>query len=67
MDEFDILSYGIGMTTLEEVFIKCNAADEDGQRPNPADLPPKSGSSTSALSTNKIVQNPGKDAMNTID
>ena len=24
MDEYDILSYGISMTTLEEVFLKCN-------------------------------------------
>ena len=28
MEEYDILSYGIGMTTLEEVFIKCNGENE---------------------------------------
>ena len=27
MEEQDILSYGIGMTTLEEVFLKCNKAE----------------------------------------
>ena len=28
MDDYDIISYGIGMTTLEEVFIKCNGENE---------------------------------------
>ena len=31
MEEQDILSYGIGMTTLEEVFMKCNRAEGDDE------------------------------------
>ena len=27
MEDQDILSYGIGMTTLEEVFLKCNRTE----------------------------------------
>ena len=33
MDSLDILSYGIAMTTLEEVFIKANG-DEEGDDGN---------------------------------
>ena len=32
MDEYDIHSYGIGMTTLEEVFIKCNGENEGSKK-----------------------------------
>ena len=35
MNELDILSYGISMTTLEEVFIKVNGElEEDSDKPN---------------------------------
>ena len=34
MNELDILSYGISMTTLEEVFIKVNGELENKDNPN---------------------------------
>ena len=37
MEELDILSYGISMTTLEEVFLKANGDLEDEQRPSKTD------------------------------
>ena len=43
MEEQDILSYGIGMTTLEEVFLKCNSAEGDeneaAANSKPAEIP----------------------------
>ena len=32
MESQDILSYGIGMTTLEEVFMKCGGGAEDDSK-----------------------------------
>ena len=29
MDDYDIVSYGISMTTLEEVFLKVNEKEEE--------------------------------------
>ena len=37
MEDLDILSYGISMTTLEEVFLKVNGDLEDEMKPSKED------------------------------
>ena len=39
MDEYDIHSYGIGMTTLEEVFIKCNGENDGSKKSSTSKQP----------------------------